>query len=185
MILAGQFLPLYIVHHLAGITLAGTAMQVYNNTLLVGGKFGIAFATLRGPLAIGNFSIVPNFKGHYYNHIYTLMVNTAGNIVANTGSITVDSGAQLTAADGGRLLLAAPTVRNSGSLTAPDGQVILAAGQTVYLTASHDPNLRGLVVEVDGVVEPSTAVVAHAAEDGHMLLRVRRRDAVFYAAVRR
>jgi filamentous hemagglutinin len=76
--------------------------------------------------------------------------DSQGNVIANTGTITIQSGAQLSAADGGRLLLAASTVQNSGSLSAPDGQVILAAGQTVYLTASHDPNLRGLVVEVDG-----------------------------------
>ena len=77
--------------------------------------------------------------------------DASGNPITNTGSITVQPGAQLTAADGGRLLLAAPTVTNGGTLTSPDGQVVLAAGQNVYLTAasSSDPNLRGLIVEVD------------------------------------
>ncbi|HVN44296.1 MAG TPA: filamentous hemagglutinin family protein [Steroidobacteraceae bacterium] len=65
--------------------------------------------------------------------------------------ITVETGAQLsTAAAGQRILLAAPTVSNAGSISAPDGQVILASGQKVYLYASTDPNLRGLLVEVDG-----------------------------------
>jgi len=63
--------------------------------------------------------------------------------------VTVQSGAQLNATDQGRLLLAAPTVLNSGSLTADDGQIIMAAGQSVYLQASQDPALRGLVVQVD------------------------------------
>jgi len=63
--------------------------------------------------------------------------------------IVVQPGAQLTAADQGRLLLAGQAVTNGGSLTAPDGQVILAAGAKVYLQASSDPGLRGLVVEVD------------------------------------
>ncbi len=66
-----------------------------------------------------------------------------------TVQVVVQPGAQLTAADQGRLLLAGQTVTNGGTLTAPDGQVILAAGAKVYLQASTDPGLRGLVVEVD------------------------------------
>ena len=64
--------------------------------------------------------------------------------------ILVQPGAQLTAADQGRILLAGQTVTNGGSLRAPDGQIILAAGTQVYLQADSDPALRGLVVEVDG-----------------------------------
>lgn len=74
-------------------------------------------------------------------------VDSSGNVVS--GAITVQPGATLTAADGGRLLLAAPNITNGGTLTAPDGQVIMAAGQTLYLQASSDPSLRGLIVEVD------------------------------------
>ncbi len=75
-------------------------------------------------------------------------LDSAGNVISQ--SITVDAGATLTAADQGRLLLAAPNVSNAGSLNAPDGQIILAAGQSLYLQASTDSNLRGLIVEVDG-----------------------------------
>ncbi len=75
-------------------------------------------------------------------------VDSAGNVISQ--SITVDPGATLTAADQGRLLLAAPNISNAGNLSAPDGQVILAAGQSLYLQASTDSSLRGLVVEVDG-----------------------------------
>lgn len=74
--------------------------------------------------------------------------NASGNPVS--GNITVETGATLTAADNGRLLLAAPNVYNSGSLTAPDGQIILAAGQNLYLQASDSTDLRGLIVQVDG-----------------------------------
>jgi len=77
-------------------------------------------------------------------------VDSAGNPILNTGAITVQAGSQLTSADSGRLLLAAPTVTNSGSLSSPDGQIVLAAGQNVYLQASADTSLRGLIVEVDG-----------------------------------
>ena len=73
-----------------------------------------------------------------------------GAKLTNTGSITVQNGAQLTASSGGRLLLAAPTVDNAGTLTAPDGQIVLAAGQNIYLQASQDPSVRGLIVQVDG-----------------------------------
>ena len=75
-------------------------------------------------------------------------VDSAGNVISQP--ITVDAGATLTAADQGRLLLAAPSVSNAGSLNAPDGQIILAAGQSLYLQASSGSNLRGLIVEVDG-----------------------------------
>ncbi len=40
-----------------------------------------------------------------------------------------------------------------------------------------------VVIEVDGVHEPSATQLADAAKDGQLLLRVRRRDATFYAAV--
>ena len=76
--------------------------------------------------------------------------DSSGNTITNVGTIQVDAGAQLNAADGGRVLLAGANVLNSGTITAPDGQVILAAGQRVYLAPSTTSDLRGLIVEVDG-----------------------------------
>ena len=66
-----------------------------------------------------------------------------------SGAVIVESGASIRTASGGRVLLAGPEVRNAGTIEAPDGQVILAAGQKIYLAASQDPQLRGLLVEVD------------------------------------
>jgi len=66
-----------------------------------------------------------------------------------SGMVVVDAGATLEAAAGGRIMLLAPVVSNSGLIRAPDGQVVLAAGGKVYLAASRDPALRGLLVEVD------------------------------------
>lgn len=65
--------------------------------------------------------------------------------------IEVMKGAQLKAdPDGsGRIMLLGQQVRNAGRIEAPDGQVVLAAGEKVYLQASTDPDLRGLLVEVD------------------------------------
>lgn len=68
------------------------------------------------------------------------------------GTVEVAAGAQITAGDGGFVLLAGPKVVNAGSLTAVRGQVSLASGRTVLLKASEgtassvDPNVRGLVV---------------------------------------
>lgn len=42
-----------------------------------------------------------------------------------------------------------------------------------------------VIVEADGVQDPTSAQLSAAAKDGQLLLRVRRRDATFYAAVRK
>ena len=67
------------------------------------------------------------------------------------GAVTVENGATLKTAEGGRILLVAPSVENSGTLAAPGGQVIAAAAKDkAYLAvAEGDPNLRGLLVEVE------------------------------------
>jgi filamentous hemagglutinin len=64
-------------------------------------------------------------------------------------TVSVQPGAQLTAADGGRIMLLGQAVSNQGTISTPDGQAILAAGNTVYLAASTDPSLRGLLIEVN------------------------------------
>ncbi|HVW65277.1 MAG TPA: filamentous hemagglutinin family protein [Nitrosospira sp.] len=66
-----------------------------------------------------------------------------------TGNIEIKPGAVLATANGGRIMLLAPTVTNQGKIGTPDGQTILGAGKTVYLAASSDPALRGLLIEVD------------------------------------
>lgn len=67
-----------------------------------------------------------------------------------SGFVTVDDGAVLTASEGGKVMLFAPTVTNNGRIEAPGGQIVLAAAQKVYLRGSSDTNLRGLLVEIDG-----------------------------------
>lgn len=71
------------------------------------------------------------------------------NETFNVGSVTVAPGASITA-NQGQILLFAPTVTNAGTLSSPNGQTILGAGQQIYLEASTDPNLRGLLIEVGG-----------------------------------
>ena len=64
--------------------------------------------------------------------------------------IEVLPGAQLTTADGGRIMLLGTTVSNQGTITTPDGQTILGAGKAVYLAATSDPGMRGLLIAVSG-----------------------------------
>ncbi|HEY8074155.1 MAG TPA: trypsin-like peptidase domain-containing protein [Labilithrix sp.] len=42
-----------------------------------------------------------------------------------------------------------------------------------------------VIVEADGTIEPTAAQLADAAKDGQVLVRVRRRDAAFYAAMKK
>jgi filamentous hemagglutinin family protein len=65
------------------------------------------------------------------------------------GSVTVNPGATLTTSEGGRIMLLGSAVTNGGTVTTPGGQAIMAAGGAVYLAASNDPSLRGLLIEVD------------------------------------
>ncbi len=65
--------------------------------------------------------------------------------------IFVEQGANIkTHGEGGRVILAAPSVTNAGTIETPDGQTILAAAtDKVYLQeVSDDPDVRGLLVEV-------------------------------------
>ncbi|MEQ8661107.1 MAG: filamentous hemagglutinin N-terminal domain-containing protein, partial [Gammaproteobacteria bacterium] len=66
-----------------------------------------------------------------------------------SGAVEVRRGARIESAEGGRVLLVAPKVTNAGSIATPGGQTVLAGSyDKVYVAASNDPNLRGLVVEV-------------------------------------
>ena len=79
---------------------------------------------------------------------FTVAIGADGQPVP--GGIVVEEGARIsTAAGGGSVALIGQQVENAGTIESPAGQVILAAGQKVYLQASDDPKLRGLLVEVD------------------------------------
>lgn len=83
--------------------------------------------------------------------------------VGTMGKVEVAAGAHLKSNEGGRVLLAAPEVRNAGRIETPGGQAVLAASHDrVYVTASTDADLRGLVVEVDtgGKVENVGEIIA-------------------------
>jgi filamentous hemagglutinin family protein len=77
---------------------------------------------------------------------FVSFLDANGNTLPS-GPVQVDAGATINA-PGGEIMLFGPQVTNQGSLNAAGGQVILAAGDSVYLAASTDPNLRGLLVDV-------------------------------------
>jgi filamentous hemagglutinin family protein len=63
--------------------------------------------------------------------------------------VRVAPGTEILTADGGFVMLFAPNVINEGRIDTSNGQAILAAGAKVYLAASNDLRLRGVLVEVD------------------------------------
>jgi filamentous hemagglutinin family protein len=78
-------------------------------------------------------------------------VDADGNPIQNLGVIDIQSGASITA-NGGEVLIFAPTVTNEGTIQAPSGQAILGAGQTVFLSVPQGTSspVRGLLIEVGG-----------------------------------
>jgi len=93
---------------------------------------------------------------------------------AAPGAVTVTAGASLQVADGGRIMLLAPVVSNAGTISTPDGQAILGGGTQVYLAASSDPTLRGLLIAVNGQGLASNSTVTNtgsvSADRGNVTL---------------
>ncbi|MDT8406750.1 MAG: filamentous hemagglutinin family protein [Methylococcales bacterium] len=88
----------------------------------------------------------------------TYIKDSQGNFVLDQNGekikiqIFIEPGAEIsTAGNGGRVILAAPSITNQGTISTPDGQTILAAAtDKVYLQeAGEDSELRGLLVEVE------------------------------------
>ena len=81
------------------------------------------------------------------------------------GSIDGVEGARIVTGEGGSVFLFAPKIetQKGSSITTPGGQTILAAAKDqVYLAASQDPDLRGLLVEVNegGSIDHAGKIVA-------------------------
>ncbi|VVC83085.1 filamentous haemagglutinin family protein [Sideroxydans sp. CL21] len=149
-------------------TIAGSLTA--NGQLYLINQNGIVFAN--GAQVNTNALIASslNITDSVYQNGYLANNNTPGTGVitptfsGNSGFVRVDTGAVL---NGSRIMLFAPVVENNGSIVTADGQAVLAAGYKVYLEASQDPNLRGVLVEVDfnnpgsragGVAAPNVGV---------------------------
>lgn len=76
-------------------------------------------------------------------------LNISPSFSGQTGFVHVAPDAAITTPSGGQVFLFAPEVENRGRIATPDGQTLLAAGQNLYLAASSDPLLRGVMVQLD------------------------------------
>jgi filamentous hemagglutinin len=90
-----------------------------------------------------------NISDDLFNKGLLSITNGDAAFVGTGGFVYVEDGATLTSASGGKIMMFAPNIENNGLISTPDGQTLLAAGEKVYLAASDNPNLRGLLVEVD------------------------------------
>ncbi|PPD10725.1 filamentous haemagglutinin family protein [Methylophilus sp.] len=87
-----------------------------------------------------------------YNSVFELVdtINLTPDQATKVSNaeVRVESGAQINAAKGGKVMLFAPNVKveKDAVIKTPDGQTILAAGKKIYLKGSQDP--AGMLVEV-------------------------------------
>lgn len=92
-------------------------------------------------------------------------VFAAAGDAARNGFVSFERGAEVRTAAGGDVLVFAPRVLNEGRIETPDGQAVLGAGRDVYVTASADPQQRGVIVRIQpfGGNDPGLNVVTQAA----------------------
>jgi filamentous hemagglutinin len=135
----------------------GAGAQVNTGTLIAS-SLNITPAALSGILNAG----VNNSPA------FTSFVDANGNPLPS-GAVQVAAGATIKS-PGGEIMLFGSQVTNQGNLAANGGQVILAAGDSVYLAASTDPNLRGLLVEVGhgGVVTNAASTTPGGSDYGQI-----------------
>jgi filamentous hemagglutinin family protein len=132
--------------------------------------FGAGAQVNVGTLVASSLNITPQAlngilgAAQQFAPAFTNFTDAQGNSLPS-GPVSVESGATLQA-PGGEVMLFAPQVQNAGTIRANGGQVILAAGDQIYLAASTDPNLRGLVVQVGGSEGTATNAAASGSAPG-------------------
>ncbi|WP_229006853.1 filamentous haemagglutinin family protein [Methylophilus sp. Leaf408] len=141
--------PSYINGNVTG---AGNIYFINANGVIIGkdAVFNV------GSLYAGTLNIADDlFKAGFindtgYNSVFEL-VGAIDPVEASriyNAEVRVESGAQINASKGGKVMLFAPnvTVEKDAVIRTPDGQTILAAGRKIYLKSSKDP--AGMLVEV-------------------------------------
>ncbi len=122
----------------------GLSIKDRNNAYLANGLLGNSVAPLKfDAMLTSSLTGTGNYSFTDPNAAFSSKVE---------GDVIVDRGANLTAGDGGFVIITAPNISNDGALSAPDGQVSLQAGRAINYTistgsaASGDPDIRGLIL---------------------------------------
>lgn len=128
-----------------GLLKANGQVYIYNPNGVIIGRTGQVDVNsfLATTLSIDNSRFLRGLLSPYDSTAQLIIDPAFKN---NPGAVLIEG--NIVARDGGRIILAAPTVTNDGTLDAAGGQVILAAGRQVFLASSSDGNMRGLLVEV-------------------------------------
>ncbi len=119
-------------------------------------------------------------RGQALRHGVTLAARPAENVAAAARATTERSSGR-----------ARPHVRD---ITPEQARSIGLTAKPIAIVATVIPGssadragikANDIIVEADGVADPSTAQVQQAAQDGVVVVRVKREDSVFYTALRR
>jgi filamentous hemagglutinin family protein len=128
------------------LTANGQVYLLNQNGIIFGNPDGTPVQINTGGLIASSLDISADAAK---NGILSPIQSNQAAFSGTTGFVQINSGATLKTADGGRVALFAPVIENDGHIETPNGQTLLAAGQSVFLQSSDDPNLRGLLVEVN------------------------------------
>lgn len=129
--------------------LVASSLSLSNQQFLAGIKTQLLIwdDTAGSSIAMPQFGYLGQQKPNLFVGINDPQQIPAVAIGTAPGAVTVQTGASIEIASGGKALLFAPRVDNAGRIAAPDGQVIMAAGEQIFLMTDAT-GVRGLDVAV-------------------------------------
>ncbi len=138
------------------VNAAGNLYFINSNGIIIGGDAQFNVGSLyAGTLNITNQLFQDGFVNDQtftnpFSLVGTIDLTPEARQQVENAQVLVESGAQINAAKGGKVMLFAPNVKveDKAIIRTPEGQTILAAGERVWLRGSTDP--AGFLVEVDG-----------------------------------
>lgn len=138
------------------VNAAGNLYFINSNGIIIGGDAQFNVGSLyAGSLNISNQLFQDGFVNDQtftnpFSLIGTIDLSPEARQRIENAQVLVESGAQINAAKGGKVMLFAPNVKveDKAIIKTPEGQTILAAGERVWLRGSSDP--AGFLVEIDG-----------------------------------
>jgi filamentous hemagglutinin family protein len=145
----------------------GTSLKERNTAYLQNGLFGAAtnLVDSTGTVPV-SYLLAPTLAAG-------VVIDPQSPPAAIEGTVSVDAGANITAGNGGFIILAGPRVESAGSLNATNGQVSLQGGR--YITASLstgandsvDPDVRGYLLRTYQLGRTDAGLsLATSADDG-------------------